>query len=180
MPLLIPQPFVRVNDLFVKENSTIDFSKIMQNFNDPIVKGLPNIHHRFHADFYKKIGVDIVTETAFEYPYPYITEKTYRSMIMLRPFIMVGPYQTLHFLKSIGFKTFSSIINESYDLIRLPEQRFIEVCESIRQFVARPIQEIKEDLYSITDILKHNQLHLSRLTQLELEKFKLQLSDDPI
>lgn len=180
MTLIIPSPFTRIKDCFVEENSKIDFSEIIQNFNHPIVEGMPNIDHRFVADFYKKIGVDIVAETAFDYPYPFITEKTYRSMIMLRPFIIVGPCCTLHFLKSIGFKTFSSIINESYDLVQQPEQRFIEVCESIRSFVTRPIQQIQKDLRSITDVLKYNQLHLLRLSSLELEKFKIQLSNDQI
>lgn len=178
MTLIIPEPFVRINDCFVEEGSQIDFTEVTQNFNDPIVEGRPNINHRFTADFYKKIGVDIVAETAFDYPYPLITEKTYRSMIMLRPFIIVGPCSTLHFLRSIGFKTFSSIINESYDLIKQPEQRFTEVCESIKSFVARPIQEIQKDLYSITDVLKHNQLHLLGLSSSELEKFKVQLIND--
>ena len=152
-----------------------DFSDIVIDFKDPIVEGKPNVDHRFQAKFYKKIAVDIVTETTFDYPYPFITEKTYRAFASLRPFILVGPYGTLKFLKGLGFKTFSVIINESYDEIEDPELRFHEVCNSIKEFVSRPLEKIKQDLISIEDILIHNQQHILTVFDKELKKFEEQL-----
>lgn len=175
MNLLFPNPITSVNDCFVGENSVLNFDPILKDFRDPIVQGRPNEHYRFEADFYKKIGVDIVTETVFEYPYNFVTEKSYRSVACLRPFIIVGPYQTLQFLRSLGFKTFSAIINESYDNISDPEERFIAVCNSIEQFVDRPLEQIKQDLHTISDVLIHNRVVLENLYKNELEKFKNQL-----
>lgn len=177
MALLLPYPLTRINDYFVKEetNMSFDFREIIDNFKDPIVEGKPGIDHRFQADFYKKIAVDIVTETTFNYPYPFITEKTYRAFSSLRPFIIIGPYGTLKFLKSFGFQTFSAIINESYDEIKDPEMRFSEACDSIREFVSRPLEEIKQNLISIEDILIYNQQHMITLFEKELKKFEEQL-----
>lgn len=176
-PYLTTYPVTRINDAFLKENTSIKCTILDADYTDPIIKGQPNFDYRWQANFYKKIGVDIVTETVFKYPYPFITEKTYRPIASLRPFIIVGPEKTLNFLKQLGFKTFSSIIDESYDSVADSEQRFISVCNSIKEFVSKPIDQIRLELYSIKDILLHNQAHLFNLTNTELEKFQQVLND---
>jgi hypothetical protein len=177
MILLTTYPKTRVNDTFAADGNQLDFTVPPQNVKDPIIKGVPNQHnYRFDADFYKKIGVDIVTETVFEYPYPFITEKTYRSIACLRPFVIVGPYQTLHFIRTLGFKTFSVIINEEYDNLQDPMLRFDAVCNSISTFINRPLAKIKHDVESVSDILVHNNKVLSELTNREFERFKLQIN----
>lgn len=172
---LIAHPRTRINDRFVITNPQIDLSEINVDYKDPMVRGSPNIDFRWQANFYEKIGIDIVTETVFDYPYPFITEKTYRPMASMRPFIVVGPYHSLQFIKSFGFKTFSAIIDESYDNIQDPKKRFIAVCESIRAFVDRPLESVKTDLAQIKDILIHNRSCLEILVSSELEKFKQQI-----
>ena len=173
--LLVPFPPTRINDRFVNTASTIDLSN--NTFDrDPLIQGGRNDYGtRFSADFYKKIGVDIVCETAFEYPYPFLTEKTYRSIACLRPFIVVGPYKILDFIRSFEFQTFSAIIDESYDQLPNPEQRFFSVCNSIRDFVSRPLEQIQNDIASIESILLHNYTVLQELTDKELSRFKSQI-----
>jgi len=173
--LLVTYPRTRINDRFVIASPQIDFSEIVNDFKDPIVQGSPNFGGRAQADFYKKIGVDIVTETVFDYPYPFVTEKIFRPMASMRPFIVVGPHHTLRFIKGFGFKTFSVIIDESYDEISNPEKRFITVCEAIKTFVDRPLIKVKDDLARINDILIHNRSCLESLVSGELEKFKQQI-----
>ena len=171
--LLLPFPPTRVNDRFVNCNPAIDFQDVGFIKKDPLIQGSANnLAYRFTADFYQYIGVDIVAETTFEYPYCFITEKTYRSFACLRPFILVGPYNSLNFIKSFGFQTFSAIIDESYDMIRLPEERFLKVCDSIEIFINRPIEKIQEDIKSIEATLLHNQRTLVNLINSELESLK--------
>ena len=174
---LVTNSRTRQNDLWLKENTTIRCDVPVTDYKNDIIKGLPFVEYRWQADFYQKIGVDIVTETVFNYPYPFITEKTYRPMASLRPFIIVGASHTLDFLKKIGFKTFSVIIDESYDNIVDPEERFNSVCNSIKVFVSRPLDEIKQDLYSIEHILLYNQTHLFNLVDCELQKFQQAIND---
>ena len=176
--LLTTLPATRINDCFVKPGSTLNFSPANHAFKDPLIEGSPNVDHRFHAEFYKKIAVDIVVETAMDYPYNFITEKTYRPMARGRPFIIVGPYHTLAFLKSLGFKSFSSIIDEEYDEIKDPEQRFLAVCESIKKFVDRPLDYVINDVKSIATILNHNQKWISNVVKSQIEKFKGQITKD--
>jgi hypothetical protein len=173
-------PATRINDLFVTENTTLDFSTVADPYKDPLIQGNPNIDNRVAADFYKKIGIDIVVETAMEYPYNFITEKTYRPIANGRPFVIIGPLHSLSFLKSLGFLTFSSIIDESYDNIKDPEKRFITACNSIRAFVNQPINTVVDNLQSIETILIKNQQHFKNLknNQLALFKEKLQIDSD--
>ena len=173
--LLTTIPATRINDLFVKPGSTLNFSPVLRAFIDPLIEGRPNLDHRFYAEFYKKIAVDIMVETAMNYPYNLVTEKTYRPIASGRPFIIVGPYRTLFFLRSLGFSTFPSIIDESYDEILDPEQRFKSACVSIKNFVDRPIDRVIEDVSSVKDILEKNRIYLQNLFANQLEKFKEQI-----
>ena len=45
----------------------------------------------------------------------HITEKTYRNFIYKKPFIVLGQVGQLKFIRKLGYKTFSPIIDESYD-----------------------------------------------------------------
>jgi hypothetical protein len=169
-------PQTRINDLFVKPGSSLDFSTVNGPYKDPIIQGKPYVDHRVYADFYKKIGVDIVVETTMSYPYNFITEKTYRPIANGRPFIIVGPKNTLSFLKSLGFLTFSSIINESYDSIDCPEKRFLSVSDAILTFVNRPLDQVINDIRSVNNILEHNQICLKNLIDVQFEHFKKQIN----
>jgi hypothetical protein len=65
----------------------------------------------------------VVTETIFDYPYTFRTEKIYKPMIMCHPFVVAanrGYYRDLH---SAGFQTFGHLIDESFDSIDNPQDR---------------------------------------------------------
>lgn len=176
--LLVTYPLNRINDLFVKTDSTLDFSLPGHTYKDSIIQGRPNVDHRFVADFYRKIAIDIVVETAMQYPYNFVTEKTYRPIINGRPFIILGPSKTLRFLKSLGFLTFSSIIDESYDEILDPEERFLKVCDVVLDFVKRPLPQVIQDVKGLKHILQHNRKNLARLSDIQLEDLKKQIKID--
>ena len=45
----------------------------------------------------------------------FISEKTWKPIMVGHPFIMVGNKNNLKFLKDLGYKTFDKWIDESYD-----------------------------------------------------------------
>ena len=110
-----------------------------------------------YADSY----LHIVSETEFrDKRTPYITEKTFRPIMNLQPFIMVNNSNTLTRLHEMGFKTFHPYIDESYDLIDNPQQRWEMITNEILKFNNMPIEQLHDWYYSITDILLYNQKHL--------------------
>ena len=66
------------------------------------------IQNHFNNDFsfVNKSLIYLITESVAEYPYPYLTEKTWKAMFYQTPFMIVGPKHSLHLLQSFGFQTF--------------------------------------------------------------------------
>jgi len=66
---------------------------------------LPNIDTFWH----------IVTETVFYYDKLHLTEKIFKPIVSKQPFMLLAAPGNLAYLKSYGFKTFDSVIDETYD-----------------------------------------------------------------
>jgi hypothetical protein len=86
----------------------------------------------------------------------FVTEKTFTAIANNQMFIIVGHPGSLDLLKSLGYKTFDSIIDESYDTELDNTKRLFKVTEEMIRFVSRPINEIKEDYVRVLDIIEHN------------------------
>ena len=172
MILFYTDPITRVNDkLYLKNGNT---TPITHDILSPHIPGAPSEKSsKYQSDFYKYYGLDIVTETVFNYPYPYITEKTMRPITSKRPFIVVGASGILTLLKSKGFETFNTIIDESYDSIVDYSDRFDSVTASIKEFVTQPIEKIRADVESVSDVLEHNFKTYLALEDIELSQLIL-------
>jgi hypothetical protein len=77
--------------------------------------------------------------------------------------------RTLH---NMGFVSFENIIDESYDSITDPEERFLAVTEEIERFCNLDLETIKQYYRDNQDRLEHNFEHLKRLHQKELEQLR--------
>lgn len=171
--ILIPTPLVRINDEFFKSNANIDATPIGKNITHPLIPDGPNSpKSRFQADFYKNIGCDVVSETVFNYPYPYISEKTFRPIACKRMFIILGAPNTLNLLHTKGFETFNDFIDETYDIIPDPEERFLAVVKEVEKLCKKPTEEVIEYLRSIKTRLEHNFKTLKNLENTEIEELK--------
>jgi len=164
-----PYPFTRINDYWIS-NNMYDGTIPNKTYKDEIIKGHAN-STRFFTSFYSCIGFDIITETVFNYPYPQITEKTLRPILHKKPFIVVGAPGILELLQSKGFKTFTPFINESYDQISNPIERFSAIMVEIKKLCDYDIVQLKSFINSINDTLEHNLENLKNLENLELKNF---------
>jgi hypothetical protein len=83
----------------------------------------------------------------------FVTEKIWKPIICLHPFIVLGYQHYLKDLRAIGFKTFDSVWDESYDVVTDPYQRADKINELMQS-----IKDIDSDtLYNRTlDIRTHN------------------------
>lgn len=109
--------------------------------------------------FYSRCFLDIVSETTFAYPYPFISEKTLRPIILKTPFILFASPGTLHCLREHGFKTFVDFWDESYDNISDHGLRFLKICSIIEQLANLTVTEYQNMYDSMIPILTHNQKH---------------------
>ena len=86
----------------------------------------------------------------------HITEKTYRNFIYKKPFIILGQAGQLKFIRELGYKTFSPIIDESYDDCTDSSKRFYMVMEQMKQLCNKSIEELEKIIIELDDILEHN------------------------
>ena len=107
------------------------------------------------TDVFSDSYLSIVTETFFTVPL-YFSEKIFNSMRYNHFFIYLGPPHSLKYLRSLGFKTWAHIIDESYDDIENTAERLYAVTKSINKFLFNPIDEIRQLYIENLDIINHN------------------------
>ena len=95
----------------------------------------------------------IVTETHFQGEYIFYSEKTAKPLLSKRLFVMFGPQGALRMLKTIGYKTFDSVVDESYDDIEDSYTRWSAAWQQIVKLTdSNPV-----DIYEkIQFIVEHN------------------------
>jgi hypothetical protein len=169
MTFLYTNPFTRYQDSFITSDRIQALEVPMDVLHPLIDRPVPSKVTRYQTDFYKHMAADIVTETVFDYPYPYISEKTLRPLACKRMFVVVGPAGVLEALKSRGFKTFNNIIDESYDSVKNAEDRFLAVMNSIENFCQIPLEQVKKYILDNQDVFEHNFKTLQELSQKEFQ-----------
>ena len=88
------------------------------------------------ADDYAVTGIEVVLETLFDDDRWHLTEKTLRPIACGKPFILMATAGSLQYLRSYGFETFDSLINESYDLISDSRARLDAVVQEMKRIAA--------------------------------------------
>jgi hypothetical protein len=170
MNYITTKPFSRNNEDWA--DNTIDCSPPGQQIQHAWISEpqRPGKWLLYQEEFYKKIAVDIVTESVYNYPYPFISEKTIRPIACKRMFIIIGSPGTVELLHRKGFETFSDVIDESYDSIIDPVDRWHALERTISNFVTKPIDEIRNIVQLKSQVLDNNFLILKNLQKLELKQ----------
>ena len=107
-------------------------------------------------ELYENTYFSIVTETLFDDDEWFVSEKTFKPIIQLHPFVIVGSPHTLKYLKSYGFKTFDKWWDESYDEIENSNDRMLAVYDTIQTLIKKSTNEWDIIYNEITETLIHN------------------------
>ena len=117
-------------------------------------------HKLINHNFYNNAYFNFVVETHFETDTCLLTEKTFKPILNLQPFIIIGNPGSISLLHDLGYKTFNDVIRETYDNVTDYQNRMTELLKisfdlcNLSNMHHRRIQAI------ISDILLHNQRHL--------------------
>jgi len=98
-------------------------------------------------------------------PRIYFTEKTAKPMIAKRLFVLFGHQHTLKALKELGFKTFDSVIDESYDNIVHDATRWQAAWNQLEQLMQKDPRMIYEQIQTVID---HNYQHITQTNWYDL------------
>ena len=98
----------------------------------------------------------LVTETVFDYPYSFRTEKIWKPIVMQHPWIAVancGYYRDMH---NLGFKTFGHVIDESFDAIDNNQDRLERIATIVEDLCN---SDLPAFLSAAEDVCKYNYQH---------------------
>jgi hypothetical protein len=145
---------LKINPNFIQEDGVeyiedIFWTSGMVKYQGDIV----NISKIIPAKIYNQTAYSIVTETNAENDFTFYTEKIVKPILAKRLFIVIAGHNYLKNLKSLGFKTFDCVIDESYDDIEDNITRYNAACEEIQKLSLLPQQEV---LDKIKPIVEHN------------------------
>jgi len=157
VPLILDKTMEEVD----KDDRPVDISHIENSYFNIITesymynKSLPQSH-----------------KTIFE-----MSEKTYKAL-NCQPFIHLGSYGVLKYMRSMGYKTFSELFDESYDEVVNHTERILSVIESIEK-VCKMDETKFHDIYTndiIPKVIHNRKLVNSKEIKLKVwDNFLLEL-----
>jgi hypothetical protein len=133
---------------------------------------LINICYIIPIEVYNQTAYSIVAETCTDNSFVFVTEKTIKPMLARRLFVTFAGQYHLRHLKNLGFRTFDNVIDESYDLIEDPHERWTaaaqqidRLCEMNQQTVLDAVQSAVEHNFKLVMNTNWKQLYRQQLQQ---------------
>jgi hypothetical protein len=101
----------------------------------------------------------VVTETVFYYDKLHLTEKIFKPIVSKQPFMLLAAPGNLAYLKRYGFKTFDSVIDESYDNIVDNDLRIEAVIKQLHWYCNLTSDEKTDIIQQLAPIIDYNFHH---------------------
>ena len=165
LPELTNQQF---EDFIKKYNNNPDNAKIVFQENSLHYGGIPYDVSLFSNSLFR-----VITETTFntkENVLPWLTEKTFITILNKLPFIMAGDRGSLDKLKKMGFKTFENYLPVAhYDQIQDPEQKLDAIIVNVEYWInyMKNKEEIGKDVQhnydTIMGLAVENKINLKNI-----------------
>jgi len=127
-----------------------------------------------YSEKFYKCYLHIVCETKVENT-GFFSEKIFKPFIYFQPFVLIGQYQGLARLRQLGYKTFSDVIDESYDDEIDNELRVEKATNAAIDFLNR--NDLHEVMQHLWPILDHNHSLLVRRFDLIFDQLSLDLKN---
>ena len=110
--------------------------------------------------YYENSYFSVVSETTFftkyNYSFRFLSEKAFKPIAMKHPFILVSVPNSLEIFKIMGYKTFSSVIDESYDLELDDGKRMLMILNEIERLSKFNKHERANFILHCRDICQYN------------------------
>ena len=112
---------------------------------------------------YENSWISVVAESQHSNDFFFPTEKTGKALFAKRPFIVLSGQHYLRTLRSLGFRTFNSVIDESYDEIKDCTERTHAAFASFTKLMCLDQNIVQAKL---SEVLEHNHALLCNKNQL--------------
>jgi hypothetical protein len=127
----------------------------------------PNLYYNLACDItisdYERTFISIISETLMDVDTIFISEKTWKPIMVGHPFMLLGNKHSLKFLKSLGYKTFDKWIDENYDEIEDENERRGAIIKELKKFSELPVNQLINIRFEMNEICEFNQKHFNEL-----------------
>ena len=145
----------------------------LHNLNSPDNAIIENNHYLgypYEDWLYNETSISLIAETHYkndEIFFP--TEKTYRAIANLHPFVIASTPKFLNNLRKKGYETFNTIFDESYDDELDDNLRLTKIVNSLNNSIKIPYDKYKEICEHNKSVLISNAQNTLRLIQNKLQ-----------
>lgn len=156
-PLLYPTIFQEFKDVNLRKRVPLVFH---DGINPETENPVDDQSHQKFQDSY----LHIVAET-FQESHPnrlFFSEKVFKPMWYMQPFILLGEPGALAKLHEFGYQTFGEYWDESYDDIEDDEERLKQALQTAKTLIQLSHAQLHKLTQDVLPILRHNLAHLSK------------------
>lgn len=121
-----------INDFFARAPYTCDELTATEH----------NQHDQVVLDHFEDSYCNIVLETLYDAEQSggtFLTEKTFKPIRHGQPFVIFGTVNSLATLRKLGYKTFDTLINNSYDQVVNNTDRFIKTVQAVQNLKSQDL-----------------------------------------
>ena len=137
-------------NLLPKTQDAVTFTAQEVRVSDTIV----SLSQIIPVEIYNRTSFSFVAETLVDNSYSFFTEKIIKPILARRLFVVAAGQHYLHNLRSLGFRTFDGIVDESYDTIEQIDKRIDAACCAANSLVTVNDQDL------LQEIVEHNYQNL--------------------
>ena len=146
------------DDLISRLPITLDVSLEASQKGDAFKTSLPWISQP--SELYDQSWFSIIVDTSFDpKDYLFLTPIAFKSFMNFSPFVYFGNCGALKRMKALGFRTFSPLIDESYDELSDPNTRMEKALNEVRRLCYMTGNQLREMYLELLPILTHNYWH---------------------
>lgn len=120
------------------------------------------LYHQTYVNFTVDTFVENTASTNSKYEKD-ISEKVFKPISQMQPFVLYGQPGTLKLLKSHGYKTFDRWWDESYDEDLDKYVRLNKVVDLFKQINNMSHSQLADMLFDMLSVLEHNKTHHQNL-----------------
>jgi hypothetical protein len=167
-------PPTRINDDLILNSEhwkvLLQYQEIFvgQDYQSELITNKVRIGDDFSVNFFNRCFLYLITETVADYPYPYLTEKTWKAVVSRMPFMIVGAKHTLKQLHEFGFQTFDRWWDESYDAAPTAAERISLIVQELKKISTLSYHCRIDMRKEMESVVNHNHHHLNNFVSSDL------------
>jgi hypothetical protein len=123
---------------------------------------------------YKETWFTLVSETVFESPASFRTEKFYKPVLAGHPFMVCANHGFYQDVKNLGYQTYHQWIDESFDHIEDGQQRIHRLVDVVAWLVKQDLPKFWEET---KEVRLYNQHHALTIHSSQQQTFTQQMKD---